>query len=342
MSLRRGDAVFTAIGDEQQRELASFLCYWLGTSELYDAAFDLGVPFELFAVRDKEAFAAELVRHLVATDRLGCLQEAMRSRAPEAGRVPLPPRLPACVRHRKLLVRLPGSWTSLRLRDLCRTLARAYKVPRDQVMVVGAAGEGVRILVSLPDTRPSGPGGRDLGAYRGAVVCDFESLTAAERRLWRRIVCRWPPQVESTGVRPVASWERLSLRARRVRRWSALVLACALVGGVLLAYLKIWPRLLVAWARLEVAWKAALREARLWSAFWGSVALSAASLSWITAAVFAVLALSLHYLPALLHRAAVRYPARPWLARLRDGMRRVVGRFDRVVGTGDAARGRSL
>jgi hypothetical protein len=315
---------------DQRAALADFLRGWFSVAELRTMAFDLGAESEVFEHADRQDLAAALIRYLEEMGRLGCLDEEVRRRAPEAGPPPLPEGTPVGIRHSKVQVIATGSWESLRLDKLKRHLASRFKVAEGQVACVAAAGDQVRLLFSLPDTRPTSPIWDRAGGW--GVVEPFESLSRRERVAWRTIACRWPPERQSNGLRPAVVWEGVQRAAARRRIWTLSILVVAVAALVAAIWIWIRPWLPMARVGIQAAWTILVREVVLWAQFLGSVAVSAIVLAWLTALCFALLALLLYLLPGWLDRLAARYPASARLPWARDGARALV-KCRRLIGT---------
>ena len=322
-----------ALTVEQESDSIAALCYWFSLAELEDLAFDLGLGFEVFALETKEDLARSMFRAVSIMGREGCLADRFALLAPEADLDFVPPSLPACVRHRKLQVVFASGFTSIRLSEAKRELSRAYKVPQTQVVVVAAAGPRTRLLISLPDTRPSVSGRHVLRRFRGASVRPFEQLDMASQRTWRWLACRFPPEQVGDHVSQAAAWGETRREVRRraqLGRLSA-ALVVAAVGGA--GYLLVRPWVPALRLYVVKGWHQVLSWLLPWAQFMGSVAFSAISLAWSSALFFGLSALGLRALPLWLDRVVKRQPRRkawPWL---RDGTRAALDRHPRLVGT---------
>ena len=322
-----------ALTVEQESDLIAALCYWFSLAELEDLAFDLGLGFQVYDLEDKEDLARSTVRAVSIMDRLGCLVDRFGLLAPEADLDFAPSSLPACIRHHKLQVLLPSALNAVRLTHLKRELSRVYKVPRQQVSVVGVAGPRARLLVSLPDTRPAPTGRRMLRRYRGASVRPFERLDSVSRRTWRWVVQRHPPEQAGDRLSGAAQWgeTRREVRRRALIGRLVAVLGVAVVGVV--GYLLVRPWVPAVRVFVQRGWSRLAAWLMPWLEFLGSVAYSAVGLAWSTVLFFGLAALGLRALPSWLDRLAKRQPQRavwPWL---RDGALAAVGNHPRLVGT---------
>lgn len=325
--------MLAALTVDQESDLYAALCYWFSLAELEDLAFDLGLGFDLYGLESKEELVRGMLRAVSIMGRLGCLVDRFAALAPEADLSFAPSPLPACIKHRKLQVLLPGNLKSIRLSELKRELASGYKVPDSQVSVMGAAGPRSRVLVSVPDNRPSVAGRRTLRRYQGASVRPFERLDGLSRGAWRWAVQRFPPELSADRLTPAVQWGEARGQVRRRALASRLTVALGMVAVGAAGYLLVSP-----WApaiRLSIEWGVSSLIAWLmpWVQFLGSVALSAAGLAWSTALFFGLLAVGLRALPLWLDRASRQQPDRAAWLWLRDGARAAVSNHPRLVGT---------
>jgi hypothetical protein len=319
---------------EQRSDLVAFLSEWYTFGELRDLAFELGAGFDVFSRQSVHEFALALVHCLERVDRLGCLVERVRKGAAEYAFPALPDPSRSCVTHRKVEFTLPGDWDALSLPTLRRDLAVALGVPEDGIVWMGAAGDQVRLLVSLPDTGTPLPDPAALSnRYDGGKLQAFGSLRRSARGTWREVVRRWAPEMQGVRLVPAVSWDSAHKTGAARGGW-ILPLTVVLLGvGVLAAYQQLRPRIPGAMAAAQAFGTNVLARAVPWAEFLGSVLLSLLALSWLTTLLFVLSAMLLHWLPRLAHGLALRYPANAWWPRLRDAVHEFTGRYSRIVGT---------
>jgi Effector-associated domain 7 len=293
---------------------------WLSLMELRQLAFDLGVGFEVFSAPTKQSCALALVRSVEHADQLGCLAAELNRLVPGVSLPPLPDPSP-CVRRRLAAVLFPVDWPSVSMSGLQRDLADACHVPVEQVAWVAAAGDQVRLLISLPGDAPALPPADALGRgrYGLGVISAWDRLSRAERRKWRLLACRWQPTVEGDRLCPAISWAAIRTAIRSRDAWLAAIVGMLLVIGGAWARRRLAPWASSLWRRSPLIGSPIAREAALWGQFLGSLALSALALSWLTALWFSLGTLVLY--------GVSRLP------RLRPSIRDWSRRHDRLVGT---------
>lgn len=292
---------------------------WLSLTELRRLAFDLGAGFEVFAAPTKQSCALALVRSVEDANELGCLVAEVNRLVPGVSLPPLPDLAP-CVRRRLAAVSFLVDWPSVSVSGLRRELADACQVPVEQVQWMAAAGDAVHLLVSLPADAAALPAADDLGRgrYGPGVIRAWDRLSRAERRKWRILACRWPPAVEGDRLRPVVSWGAIRTAMRSHDAWLVAVGAVLLVIGGAWVQRRVSPWALSLWRQSPLFGPHVVREAALWVQFLGSLALSALTLSWLTALWFSIGALVLYGISRL--------------PRLRPSIRDWPQRHDRLVG----------
>ena len=293
---------------------------WLGLTELRRLAFDLGAGSEVFSASTKQSCALALVRSLEHAGQFGCLVAEVNRLVPGASLPPVPDLSP-CVRRRLAAIFLPVDWPSVSASGLQRDLADACQVPVEQVTWMAAAGDQVRLLISLPGDAPALPAADVLGRGRYGIgaVSAWDRLSRAERRRWRILACRWPPTVEGDRLRPAASWTAIRVAMRSRDAWLVAIVGILLVVGGALAQRRLAPLVSSLWRRSPLVGSHAAQEAALWVQFLGSLVLSALTLSWLTALWFSLGTLVLYGVS--------------FVSRLRPSIRDWPRHHDRLVGT---------
>lgn len=330
-----------ALGPDQGADLREVLENWFSLNELRSLAFDLGADFELFSHKTKRGFSLALIRCLERAGRLSCLVDQVRRSVPGAYLPQLPSDvlhrlgLPPCVPHVKVQISLPVGWAAVRVSKLRKELAACFEVAVERVVWMGAAGDGVRLLVSVPESGDGLPDARSLGKgrYQGATIRAFVALDRSVQKTWRVVVSRWPPRHGDDQLHPAVSWQDARKAARRRWSWVVAVGLVLLVVGGSWAYDQLLPWVPVALSRLRPGWLSFVREVALWSEFFASISLSLVALSWTTALLFGLLATLVYLAPGLIHFIASKYPGDARLPRVRDLIRETLKKHDRLVGT---------
>ena len=312
--------VATRLTPGEWAALGEFLRRWFSLRELKRLAFDLGAGSEVFSTSSRESCALALVRSLEHAGQLGCLITEVQRLVPGVSLPSLSP-LPPCVRRQVAAISLPVDWPSISVSGLQRELSDAFRVPVEQVIWMAAAGDQVHLLVSLPGDAPAAPaaGTVGLGRYQGGVVSAWERLSRADRRRWRVLARRWPPAVRDDHLLPAMSWAAVRTSVENRQAWLVVTAAIVMVVAGVWAYRRLAPWLSSLWRRSWLIGSHMAQVAALWLQFFGSIALSALALSWMTAFWFS--------LGALLLYGISRLP------RLRASVRDWPRRHDRLTGT---------
>lgn len=306
-----------------------FLRRWFSLRELRQLAFDLGAGFEVFSTSTRESCALALVRSLEHARQLGCLVDEVQRLVPGVSLPPLSP-LPPCVPRRLVAISLAVDWPSISVSGLQREVADAFRVPVEQVTWMAAAGDQVRLLVSLPGDAVAHPAEDALGRgrYGSGTISAWEQLSRPNRRRWRVLARRWPPSIDSDRLRPAVPWASVRTSVGNREAWLVVVVGLILVVAGAWAHRRLAPLLSSLWHRSSLVGSHIVQESALWLQFLGSLALSALALSWLTAFWFSLGTLLLYGISRLPRLDPRMYPS----ASIREWPRHTEG-HDRLIGT---------
>jgi hypothetical protein len=220
-----------------------------------------------------------------------------------------------------VVISLAVDWPSISVSGLQREVADAFRVPVEQVTWMAAAGNQVRLLVSLPGGAVAQPVADALGRgrYGSGTISAWEQLSRPDRRRWRAVARRWPPSIDSDRLRPAVSWGSVRTSVGSREAWLVVVAGLILVVAGAWAHRRLAPLLSSLWHRSSLVGSHAVQESALWLQFLGSLALSALALSWLTAFWFSLSTLLLY---GISH-----------LPRLDPSIREWPRHHDRLVGT---------
>ena len=199
-----------ALDSSKRAELRRFLLNHFDLTELKDLAFDLGVDYQRFSHETTRDLSRELIAYFERRGQQSCLVTEVLRQRPDNYLVQLLAKLPSCTPNKKVQIILPNDMLDDEA-GLLASLAELFDVSEDKVMLIGAVGGSMRLLIGLPEKAAdlliaSGINSLGDGTWSITLIACFESLSLASQNTWRLIACDWPPIRQGNALRPAISW----------------------------------------------------------------------------------------------------------------------------------------
>ena len=179
--------------------------------------FQIGAAAELFAyVEETEQAHLRLIAFLEEQGWLGCLVHELQEAFPAAGGMPRKIRSLACPPRVKLQLLLPVSCSLNGFTTQKRVLATILDVREEQVVIVAAAGNPLRLLLTLPRQYPEIPNLlQNCLAHKDYLLSavPFQLLSPLAQMAWQYTAWHKPFRLDEDVLTPTITWQEALLTA---------------------------------------------------------------------------------------------------------------------------------
>jgi predicted MPP superfamily phosphohydrolase len=191
--------------------LRQFLVNHFSLNDIKDMAFDLGVDFQLFSHNTKAGLSRDLITYFEQRDSLSCLVTEILRRRDSNDLVQLLARLPTSPPHKKVQVIVSEDLLE-DVSGFLEGLATKLNISKDEVVIVGAVGGSIHLLLSLPAKAADLLVQLEIHdiadeKYQIVSISMFESLDSATQKDWHLAARDWPPLAQDELLRPSGSWK---------------------------------------------------------------------------------------------------------------------------------------
>jgi hypothetical protein len=169
-----------------RKELREILISRFNLRELRDLCFDLGINHEFFDHHNIGDFSRELVNYYDRRNQIGNLVAQIKETRKDIDITRLTPFIGLSKPRTKIQIIIDDEAIEKHtMEEIIERLAGEFRIPRDEISIMGAAWGTIRLLLSVPEAN------YDVN-IKGIKIIEYEDLPDEDKHVWREIFSNHP------------------------------------------------------------------------------------------------------------------------------------------------------